>query len=131
MKFAKAVIFNFLAFLMSAVLTIGALLLCLKLVDVYLQYKRHAAYPDVDADEPTMRTLEYYPFTGGQIQAYKRERGKLAWSDFYDDFDMVSGEYGFFYRLSPRIAAAEARQRDTNCVDRRQHRARLGRSHQC
>ena len=96
MKFAKTVIFNFLAFLMSSVLTIGALLLCLKLVDVYLQYKRHAAYPDVDADEPTMRTLEYYPFTGGQIQAYKRERGKLAWSDFYDDFDMVSGEYGFF-----------------------------------
>jgi hypothetical protein len=77
-KFAKTVIFNFLAFLMSTVLTIGALLLCLKLVDVYLQYKRHAAYPDVDADEPTMRTLEYYPFTGGQIQAYKREHGKLA-----------------------------------------------------
>jgi len=96
MKFAKTVIFNCLAFLMSTVLTIGALLLCLKLVDVYLQYHRHAAYPDVDADEPTMRTTEYYPYTGGQIQAYKRERGKLAWSDFYDDFDMVSGEYGFF-----------------------------------
>jgi hypothetical protein len=96
MKSAKTVIFKFLAFLMSTVLTIGALLLSLKLVDVYLQYKRHAAYPDVDADEPTMRTLEYYPFTGGQIQAYKREHGKLAWSEFYDDFDMVSGEYGFF-----------------------------------
>jgi hypothetical protein len=96
MKFAKTIMFNFLALLMSTVLTIGALLLCLKLVDVYLQYKRHAASPDEDADEPTMRTMEYYPFTGGQIQAYKRERGKVAWSDFYDDFDMVSGEYGFF-----------------------------------
>jgi hypothetical protein len=96
MKFTKTIMFNFLALLMSTVLTIGALLLCLKLVDVYLQYKRHAASPDEDADEPTMRTMEYYPFTGGQIQAYKRERGKVAWSDFYDDFDMVSGEYGFF-----------------------------------
>ena len=96
MKFAKTIIFNCLAFLVSTVLTIGALLLCLKLVDVYLQYYRHAAYPDVDADEPTMRTTEYYPYTSGQIQAYKRERGKLVWSDFYDDFDMVSGEYGFF-----------------------------------
>ena len=58
MKFAKTIIFNCLAFLMSTVLTIGALLLCLKLVDVYLQYHRHAAYPDVDADEPTLRTTE-------------------------------------------------------------------------
>ena len=43
-----------------------------------------------------MRTLEYYPFTGAQIQAYKHERGQLPWSNFYDDFDVVSGEYGFF-----------------------------------
>jgi hypothetical protein len=81
---------------LSIALTIGALLLGLKLFDVYLQYHRHAAYADEDADEPTMRTMEYYPFTGGQIQAYKREQGKLAWSDFYDDFDVASGEYGFF-----------------------------------
>jgi lysophospholipase L1-like esterase len=43
-----------------------------------------------------MRTMEYYPFTDGQIQAYKREQGKLPWSNFYDDFDVASGEYGFF-----------------------------------
>jgi hypothetical protein len=96
MRFVKTVIFNFLAILLSVTLTIGALLLCLKVFDVYLLSHRHAAVADEDADEPTMRTMEYYPFTGGQIQAYKRERGKLAWSDFYDDFDMVSGEYGFF-----------------------------------
>jgi lysophospholipase L1-like esterase len=96
MKFTKTVIFHFLAFLISTVLTIGALLLCLKVFDVYLSSQRHAALADEDADEPTMRTLEYYPFTGGQIQAYKRERGKLPWSNFYDDFDVTSGEYGFF-----------------------------------
>lgn len=96
MKFAKTVIFHFLAFLISTVLTIGALLLCLKLFDVYLLSHRHPGVADEDADEPTMRTMEYYPFTGGQIQAYKRERGKLPWSNFYDDFDVASGEYGFF-----------------------------------
>jgi hypothetical protein len=81
---------------MSTVLTIGALLLCLKLFDIYLMSHRHPGIADEDADEPTMRTLEYYPFTGGQIQAYKRERGKLPWSNFYDNFDVASGEYGFF-----------------------------------
>ena len=96
MKFAKTVIFNFLAFLVSTVLTIAALLLCLKLFDVYLLSLRHPAAADEDADQPTMRTLEYYPFTGGQIQAHKRERGKLPWTNLYDDFDVASGEYGFF-----------------------------------
>ncbi len=32
MKFVKTVIFNFLAFLLSVTLTIGALLLCLKVL---------------------------------------------------------------------------------------------------
>ena len=96
MKFAKTIIFNFLAVLISTVLTIGALLLCLKLFDVYLTSQRQPGVADEDFDEPTMRTMEYYPFTGGQIQAYKRERGKLPWSNFYDDFDVSSGEYGFF-----------------------------------
>jgi hypothetical protein len=67
MKFAKTVIFNFLAFLVSTVLTIAALLLCLKLFDVYLLWHHHPAAADEGADQPTMRTLEYYPYTGGQI----------------------------------------------------------------
>jgi hypothetical protein len=96
MKFAKTIALHFLAILISCSLAVGALLLGLKLFDVYLLTHRQAAYPDEDADEPTMRTMEYYPFTGGQIQAYKRERGKLPWSNFYDDFDVTSGEYGFF-----------------------------------
>jgi hypothetical protein len=96
MKFVKTVIFNFLAILLSVTLTIGALLLCLKAYDVYLLSHRHPAAPDEDADEPTMSTLEYYPFTGAQIQAYKSEQGRLSWSSFYDDFDVVTGEYGFF-----------------------------------
>src|SRR3984957_9666223 len=96
MKFNRTALFRVLAFLISTVLTIGAFLLCLKMFDVYLMSHRHPSVADEDADEPTMRTMEYYPFTGGQIQAYKRERGKLPWSDFYDDFDVASGEYGFF-----------------------------------
>jgi hypothetical protein len=96
MKFGEIVVFRVLAFFLSTILTIGALLLCLKLFDVYLVSHRHPGVADEDADEPTMRTMEYYPFTGGQIQAYKRERGQLPWSNFYDDFDVASGEYGFF-----------------------------------
>ena len=92
MKFAKTVIFNFLAFLVSSVLTIAALLLCLKLFDVYLLSLRHPALA-AEVRPPTAHILS---FTGGYIQAYKHERGKLAWSNFYDDFDVASGEYGFF-----------------------------------
>src|SRR6202158_1833129 len=96
MKFAKSIIFHGLSTFISITVTVAALLLGLKLFDVYLLSQRHAALADEDADEPTMRTMEYYPFTGGQIQAYKRERGKLPWSKFYNDFDVTSGEYGFF-----------------------------------
>jgi hypothetical protein len=92
MKFAKTVVFHFLAILISVALTVGVLLLALKVLDVYLLSHRPPAVADENADEPTMRTMEYYPFTGGQIQAYKRERGKLPWSNFYDDFDVASGE---------------------------------------
>jgi hypothetical protein len=96
MKFAKTIVSHFLAILISVTLTVGALLLVLKLFDVYLISHRHPGVADEDADEPTMRIMEYYPFTDAQIQAYKREQGKLPWSNFYDDFDVPSGEYGFF-----------------------------------
>src|SRR5580692_4638472 len=96
MKSFKTITFHLLAIFVSITLTMGALLLCLKLFDIYLMSHRHATYPDEDADEPTMRTMDNYPFTGGQIQAFKREQGKLLWSDYYNDFDVASGEYGFF-----------------------------------
>jgi hypothetical protein len=95
MKFGKTVVLHLLSILMSVTLTAGALLLGLKLLDVYLITHRHAAYPDVDTDEPTMRTLEYYPYTGGHIQAFKTDH-KPLWTNYYDDYDMTSGEYGFF-----------------------------------
>src|ERR1700688_844182 len=75
MKSAKTVLFHFLSVLLSAALTVAVLLVGLKFFDFFLLSHRQAASPDEDADEPTMRTMEYYPFTGGQIQAYKRERG--------------------------------------------------------
>jgi hypothetical protein len=95
MRIPKIVVFHFLSILLSVTLTVGVLLLGLKLFDVYLLSDRHAATPDDDAEEPTMRTMEYYPFTGGQIQAFKTEH-KPLWSNYYDDFDVTSGEYGFF-----------------------------------
>jgi lysophospholipase L1-like esterase len=95
MGIAKTFTFHFLSILISVTLTVGVLLLGLKLFDVYLLSDRHAATPDDDAEEPTMRTMEYYPFTGGQIQAFKTEH-KPLWSNYYDEFDVTSGEYGFF-----------------------------------
>ncbi len=95
MRFARTVVFHFLSILLSVMLTVAVLLLGLKILDGYLLSGRHAATPDDDADEPTMRTMEYYPFTGGQIQAFKTEH-KPLWSNYYDDFDVTSGEYGFF-----------------------------------
>ena len=95
MKRGRAIVFHMLAFLTSTILTIGALLLGLKLFDIYLMSQRHPR-ADEDVDQPTMRTLDYYPFSGSQIQAYKREQGELTWTKFYHDFDVVSGEYGFF-----------------------------------
>jgi len=95
MKRGQAIVFHLLAVFTSIILTIGGLLLCLKLFDIYLTSRRHPR-ADEDVDQPTMRTLEYYPFSGGQIQAYKREQGELTWTKFYHDFDVTSGEYGFF-----------------------------------
>jgi lysophospholipase L1-like esterase len=95
MRFAKTAVFRFLSIVISVTLTVGVLLIGLKIFDAYLLSDRHGATPDDDADEPTMRTMDYYPFTGGQIQAFKTER-KPLWSNYYDDFDVTSGEYGFF-----------------------------------
>jgi hypothetical protein len=108
MKLAKIVVFHLLGILISVTLTVGTLILILKVYDVYLLSNRHAAQADEDADEPTMRTLEYYPFTGSHIQAYKTERGREPWTSFYDDFDVVSGEYGFF--IDFRLEAPPAKK---------------------
>jgi len=96
MKFAKTIAFHLSAIFVSIILAAAVLLGGLKLIDNHLLSHRHPNAPDDDADQPTMRTLDFYPFTGGHIQAYKREGGRLDWSDHYDDFDVVSGEYGFF-----------------------------------
>jgi hypothetical protein len=95
MRIAKTAVFHFFSVLLSIMLTVGVLLLGLKIFDAYLLSNRHAAALDDDAEEPTMRTMEYYPFTGGHIQAFKTEH-KPVWSNYYDDFDVTSGEYGFF-----------------------------------
>jgi hypothetical protein len=95
MKFAKTAVFHVLAALVSVTLTVAVLLLGLKVLDVYLLSQGRAGPEDEDADEPTMRTMEYYPFTGGHIQAFMNER-KSLWSSYYKDFDVTSGEYGFF-----------------------------------
>ena len=95
MKFAKTAAFHVLATLISVTLTVAVLLLGLKILDAYLLSQGRAGPADEDADEPTMRTMEYYPFTGGHVQAFMTER-KPLWSSYYKDFDVTSGEYGFF-----------------------------------
>jgi hypothetical protein len=107
MKFAKTATFHVLAVLISATLTIGVLLGGLKILDVYLLSHGRAVPADEDADEPTMRTMDAYPFTGGHIQAFKTER-KPLWSNYYDDFDVTSGEYGFF--IDFRLEATPPKQ---------------------
>jgi lysophospholipase L1-like esterase len=95
MKFAKTAAFHVLAALISVTLTVAVLLLGLKILDAYLLSHGRAGPADEDADEPTMRTMETYPFTGGHIQAFTTER-KPLWSNYYDNFNVTSGEYGFF-----------------------------------
>ena len=96
MKFGKTIAFHLSAIALSTILAAAVLLGCLKLVDNRLLSHRHPSVPDEDADPATMRTMENYPFTGEQIQAYRREQGRLPWLNYDDDFDLVSGEYGFF-----------------------------------
>ena len=81
--------------LISVTLTVAVLLLGLKVLDVYLLSQGRVGPEDEAADEPTMRTMEYYPYTGGHIQAFMTER-KPLWSSYYKDSDVTSGEYGFF-----------------------------------
>lgn len=113
MKLIKNIALYVSAILVSTIVTIVVIFVLLKIYDYHLISTRSAHVPDDDADQPTMRTMEYYPFTGGQIQAFKRETGGLVWSNYYKDFDVQSGEYGFFidFRLEapPPKAANEIR----------------------
>jgi hypothetical protein len=74
-----------------------AILGALKAYDYYLILTFPAAIPDEDADRPTMRTGELYPYTGIHMQPYMRERGaEVLWDKTYPDRDVTSGEYGFW-----------------------------------
>jgi hypothetical protein len=95
MKFAKIAAFHVLAALISVTLTVAVLLVGLKILDAYLLSQGRDGPADEDADEPTMRTMEYCPFTGGHVQAFMTER-KPLWSSYYKDSDVTTGEYGFF-----------------------------------
>jgi len=69
----------------------------LKAYDYYLILNFSPTIPDEDADRPTMRTGELYPYTGIHMQPYTRERGKeVLWDKTYPDYDVTSGEYGFW-----------------------------------
>jgi hypothetical protein len=52
----------------------------LKAYDYYLVANFRSTHPDEDADRPTMRTGELYPYTGIHMQPYARERGvEMLW----------------------------------------------------
>src|SRR5262245_20359991 len=79
--------------MMYALVVFGSL----KAYDYYLVANFRATSPDEDADRPTMRTGELYPYTGIHMQPYARERGaEVLWDNTYPDYDVTSGEYGFW-----------------------------------
>jgi hypothetical protein len=82
---------------LMVLVNVVAILAGLKAYDYYLISSYRSAVPDEDTDDPTMRTMDYYPYTGTHVQAYKRERGsEVLWDHTYDAYDVRSGEYGFF-----------------------------------
>ena len=68
----------------------------LKGFDSYLMWRSAPLTRDEEAPYTTMRTLDYYGYTGMHIQANYHETGQVLWTDFYDNFDVQSGDYGFF-----------------------------------
>jgi hypothetical protein len=98
-----------LAISLVVLVNVAAILAGLKAYDYYLISTYRAAVPDEDADHPTMRTMDYYPYTGAHVQAYKRERGSaVLWDHTYDDYDVRSGEYGFFIDFPLEAPPAKA-----------------------
>jgi len=51
-------------------------------------------FHDLWLDKPTMRTFDFYPYTGQHIQAHYHQVGPDTWSN--QDFDVRSGDHGFF-----------------------------------
>jgi hypothetical protein len=85
-------------FLFHAILYAGvvlALFLCVKLFDVYVD-KTRPMLADAESEQLTMRTFNYYPYTENHIQPYFHAKGRELWTDFYKDFDVQSGDHGFF-----------------------------------
>jgi hypothetical protein len=55
-------------------------------------------FPDLWLDKVTMRTFDFYPYTGHHIQANYHQVGPDVWND--QDFDVKSGDHGFFVDFS-------------------------------
>src|SRR5260370_21830532 len=89
---------RFLSNSLVVLISLTAALATLKAYDYYLISSIAAPYPDIDVDAPTLRTGEFYPYTGLHPQAHKRERGnEVVWDRTYGDgYDMRSGDYGFW-----------------------------------
>jgi lysophospholipase L1-like esterase len=98
-----------LAISLVILVNVAATLAGLKAYDYYLISTYRPAIPDEDTDDPTMRTMDYYPYTGTHVQAYKRERGsEVLWNHTYNDYDVRSGEYGFFIDFPLEVPPAKA-----------------------
>ena len=70
----------------------------LKLFDWYAFNEWPPIVPDLETDRPTMRTGEFYPYTGLHMQPNTRERGnEVLWDRTYlDAYDVRSGDHGFW-----------------------------------
>jgi len=83
-------------------LTVCAALLSLKILDVLIPYTRLSAdrigLLGCNAPGTELHTLDVYPYTGFHVRANVHLRGKmpLEANCCYDDFDVQSGDHGFF-----------------------------------
>jgi len=57
---------------------------------------------DMNAEQPTMRTVDLYPYTGWHVQPHYHHRGNMEYEDdaFGNNFEVVSGDHGFFVDFS-------------------------------
>ena len=91
-KITKKSVFYILTFCIAICL----LVVGLKVIDLTIVALSQNKLIDETSEVTTMRTYEYYPYTENHIQAYTHEKGKLGWTNFYDDFNVLSGDHGFF-----------------------------------
>jgi hypothetical protein len=84
--------------LYSAMIAIVAVVLAVMAVLLSVYDKTIArqalGFEDLWLDKPSMRTFDFYPYSGNHIQPHYHQVGPDTWNN--QDFDVRSGDHGFF-----------------------------------